>query len=253
MKFLAVVLGCLLEAVAVPALAVLPDEFDVYTDDLAKPGETTLEVHFNTTPEGIKTPSYPGEVVAHHGWRLTPEFSYGLNNDWNIGLYVPTVWAGGTYYAAGVRGKLKWIPVKAEDTPQHYFLGLNFEASRISRRFEPEDFLETKLITGIRTEDWLVAFDPILVWSLNKLSQTPTGALATKLSRKVSGGWAAGAEYYSGFGAVSATLPFNQQSNILFAVVDYEAKGYDLNLGIGRGVTSASDKLTVKTIIEFPL
>ncbi len=254
MRFAAVILSStLLLAAAAPAHAVLPDEFDVYTDDMVKPGSVGLELHVNTTPSGVATPSYPGEVVANHGWRLTPEFSYGINNDWEAGLYVPTVWSNGVYYTPGVRFKLKWMPVKAADNPQDFFLGLNLEASKISRRFEPTDYLELMAITGVRGADWLFSFNPRLTWSMNQLQQTPTGSFGVKLLRKVSEAWQAGAEYYSGFGTVSSTLPFNQQSNNLFVVVDYSGEPFDFNFGVGRGVTSASDKWTIKGVIEFPL
>ena len=44
-------------AAAAPQLhAALPDEIQVYTDDLEKPGERGIELHVNTTPSGRSTP-----------------------------------------------------------------------------------------------------------------------------------------------------------------------------------------------------
>ncbi len=253
MRFAAVILAAALLAAATPAYAILPDEFDVYTDDMVKRGETRLELHINTTPNGVRTPSYPGEIVAHHGWRLTPELTYGLNDAWAVGMYIPTVWANGVYYAPGLRLKLEWMPVRSTDNPHGLFFGLNLEASKIARQFEPTDYLDVMAIAGVRGTDWLFSLNPTFTWSMNQMQQTPTGSLGAKLMRKVSESWEAGAEYYSGFGTVSSTLPFNQQSNNLFAAVDYTGRAYDVNFGIGRGVTSASDKWTIKAILEFPL
>ncbi|MFX5907318.1 hypothetical protein ABTE61_19155, partial [Acinetobacter baumannii] len=66
-------------ALALPAAyAAQQDEIQVYTDDINKKGEVGLEVHLNTTPQGRTKPDYPGEITNNHGFRFTPEFSYGL-------------------------------------------------------------------------------------------------------------------------------------------------------------------------------
>jgi len=56
------------------AHASLQDEIQVYTDDINTPGEWGVELHVNTTPKGISQPTYSGEIMNHHGVRLTPEF-----------------------------------------------------------------------------------------------------------------------------------------------------------------------------------
>ena len=73
------------------AFAALPDEIQVYADDINKPGAAGLELHVNTTPKGTNRPAYPSEITTHHGLRVTPEFSYGLSHDFEAGLYLPTV------------------------------------------------------------------------------------------------------------------------------------------------------------------
>ncbi|MEK6749707.1 MAG: hypothetical protein AABY83_10940, partial [Pseudomonadota bacterium] len=87
--------------VSVAAYAELTDEIQVYTDDINTPREMGLEVHFNTTPQGRYRQAYVGEVTPHHGVRLTPEFSYGLNDHWELGAYLPMVRDdAGNYYLA---------------------------------------------------------------------------------------------------------------------------------------------------------
>jgi hypothetical protein len=86
------------------------DEIQVYTDDIDKPGQFGLELHLNTTPSGRSTPDYPGEVTPRHGIRVTPEFSYGLPHNLELGLYLPFVRdANGTTYLAGTKVRLKWL------------------------------------------------------------------------------------------------------------------------------------------------
>lgn len=235
------------------AHAALPDEIAIYTDDIAKPGETDVELHVNATPQGIKAPGYPGEVVAHHGLRATAELSYGLSDDWETGLYLPVARsAGGGWYAPGARAKLKWLPLKAANNDGGYFFGLNLEVSAISRRFEPQDGMELMVMGGVRRNGWLFALNPRLLWAMNQWRQAPGLSLNGKLEREVSEHWAFGAEYYSGLGTLQQQLPFNQQANTLYLVTDYSGKPFDFNFGIGRGLTNATDPWTVKAVVELP-
>ena len=236
--------------------AALPDEIQVYSGEINEPGEKGLEMHINTTPRGIKTPGYPGEVVNHHGLRITPEFSWGLTKTFEAGLYIPTVIApGGHYYIAGLKPRLKWLPIQAGDKGG-WFAGINTELSRLAQKFsESRTNLELRFIVGYRTPDWLVSVNPILGWGLSdgQRERTPEGAFAIKGAHKVVGNWALGAEYYTALGKVSKILPRNEQSHTIYAVLDYEGKGFDVNFGIGRGLTEATDRWTVKMIVGFPL
>ena len=96
------------------AHAALSDEIQVYTDDINAPGEFGLELHVNTTPRGRSTPDYRGEVVPNHGLRVTPEFSYGLTETWEAGLYIPTNReSSGNFSIAGAKLRLKGQPISA--------------------------------------------------------------------------------------------------------------------------------------------
>ena len=76
------------------AQAAQQDEIQVYADDINKPGQFGLELHLNTTPSGRTVPDYPGEITNHHGFRFTPEFSYGVRSDLELGLYLPMLTDG---------------------------------------------------------------------------------------------------------------------------------------------------------------
>jgi hypothetical protein len=144
------------------ARAALPDEIQVYTDALEKPGEHGVELHVNTTPKGRSTPDYPGEATPHHGLRVTPELSLGLAPNWDAGLYLPFVRsAQGTEYFAGPRVRLKWIPLRPAEGEAGYFAGVNWELSFVERRFEEaRRTMELRPILGYRNADWLLSFNP---------------------------------------------------------------------------------------------
>lgn len=233
------------------AYAALPDEIQVYTDEINRPGKWGLELHVNTTPAGNRIPAYPGEVTTNHGFRVTPELSYGINGDWEAGLYVPTVRSGdGGYYLAGARARIKWIPVKGPGG----FGGMNLELYRVDQKFsDARNGAELRFIAGYEARNWLLSVNPVFNWGLlgGFRTNSPDGSLGVKLTRKASGKMALGAEYYSDFGKVNAILPYSLQSNTLYAVMDYEGRPFNFNFGIGRGLTHASDNWTIKSIVEF--
>jgi hypothetical protein len=230
--------------------AALPDEIQVYTDDIEAPGEHGLELHVNTTPSGRATPDYPGEVPPRHGLRVTPEISYGLAPGWDAGLYLPFVRSGeGSNFFAGPRLRLKWMPLRPKEGAAGYFAGINGELSFVERRFEEaRRTAEIRPIIGYRNEDWLVSFNPILDANLaGPQKGVLTFAPALKLARNVGGGTALGFEYYADLGRLSHFSPQSEQAHTLYFVLDTK----NLNFGVGRGLNGATDRWTVKTIFSF--
>ena len=228
----------------------LPDEIQVYTDDLEAPGERGIELHVNTTPSGRSVPDYPGEVTPRHGLRITPEISWGLARNWDGGIYLPfSRSAEGTSYFAGPKFRLKWLPLRP---PQGYFAGVNGELAFVQRRFvEARRTLEIRPILGFRGAQWLLSFNPTIGTDLaGEERGVVTFHPSLKLSRETGDRVALGVEYYADFGRLGDPLPHREQSHTVFAVIDAE-RSLGLNFGIGRGLTNATDRWTVKAIASF--
>jgi len=240
-----------------PARAELQDEIQVYDDAINARGETGLELHLNTTPRGRSTSDYPGEVAPLHGTRITPEFSYGLSDSIELGLYVPAAFdAHGRGEIAGLKLRLKWLPLTPPEGGSGAFGGVNLELSRLARRYsESRSSMEARFITGWRSPEWLLAVNPILGFNLSDgmASDRPSFDLGFKAARTVAAGYAAGAELYLAPGALGRSLPWQQQDNRLFATLDVDRKPWIFNLGIGRALTDAADRWTLKAIFEVPL
>jgi hypothetical protein len=238
------------------ARAELQDEIQVYDDGINAPGEFGLELHDNTTPKGRNTPDYPGELPPQHGLRITPEFSYGLSRDVELGLYLPTVLdPQGRYDLAGLKLRLKWLPLQPQDG-QGAFGGVNVELSRLAQRYsESRSTAEARFIVGWRSPQWLVALNPTLGFDLSDglAGQRPGFDLGLKVARQVGGGVAAGVEYYAAPGALGRTLPWQQQDQRIYLALDVDRKPWVFNVGIGRGLTTASDRWTLKAIFEIPI
>ena len=243
---------------ATPAHAAVQDEIQVYTDEIAKKGEPGLEIHTNYTPDGVKTPSYPGEVITNHGVRVTPEFSYGLRSDLEVGAYLPLMQldGDGNFHLVGAKLRLKYLPFQVPEGGSGWYGGANTELSYVGHKFSQSRWqTELRPIIGYKTSEWHFAFNPILDWDLSDGFQDwdPTFVPSARLMREVGKGLAVGVEYYSDMGKLGHLLPWNEQDNRVYAVLDVDMAPWVFSLGVGRGLTEASDRWTLKATFEVPL
>ena len=95
---------------AAPALAG-PEEIQVYMNELDAPGEIGLDIHSNYVLSGDRVGDYLGEQQSVHRLRITPEFSYGLTNNLELGAYLPLATGDGhvRFGLDGVKFRLKCI------------------------------------------------------------------------------------------------------------------------------------------------
>lgn len=240
------------------AHADLTDEIQVYDDSINKAGQWGLELHLNTTLEGRSTPDYPGEIPPGRGFRTTMEWSYGITDTLEAGLYLPFVHDGaGTDYFAGPRLRLKWIPIRPAAGGSGPFLGLNVEVSAVNQRLEQgRPAVELRPIVGYRSPLWLVAFNPVIDATFHPRYGSDSSsdfAPGLKVARTVLPGTALGFEYYNDFGRIGQFDPARKQNQQLFAAIDVTRGLIPFNFGIGHGLNGASDKWTIKAILEVPI
>lgn len=239
-----------------PARAALPDEIQVYNNDINAPGEKGLELHVNTTPRGNTQPGYVGERITDHGWRLTPEFSYGLSKTLEAGLYLPMVFGGGqSATLAGVKLRLKWLPLLPQDGQAGFYAGTNVELSRVKYQFDDaRSVLELRNIIGWQGNDWSFSSNPIFRWGLTPgYRGAPDFSLGLRLMSHLTPTFRTGMEFYSGFGPASAIVSRSQQERLLFGIVEVDLpSNWSIQFGIGHG-SGSGDPWTVKSIISFPL
>lgn len=253
-------LACLLvtgPGALAPVCAALPDEIQVYVDDLNDAGRYSLQLHVNATPSGISEPEYHGESVAAHGERATAEFAYGLTPDLEAGLYVPVVReAGASLRLPGLKLRLKWVPLRPPEGGSGGFAGLNGELAQVQHRFDSAGRgFELRPILGWHDAIWLLAVNPVLEFPLQgpDRTQAPDFSPSFKVSRMVARGISTGPEYYAELGAVDRFDSLARQKHTLYWAVDIDRAPWNVNLGIGRGLTSVTDRWTVKAIINIPL
>ena len=244
-------------AIAATALSInawaAGDEIQVYTDEMNEVGQYGVELHLNYVPQGSKELSHPGEIPSNHRFQATPEFSYGITKSLEAGLYVPfAISDQGDMYATGLRPRLKYIHQPSE--PSIFFWGFNTEFGYSSLKVTDSMWgLELRPIMGIRTDNWLIAFNPIIDVPLSKGGMHKAEfEPSLKVARKINESLELGIEHYSGLGPVSNLQGWKNQEHTVFATADFKVKGMEVNFGVGRGYHNGQDDWVIKSIVAFP-
>ena len=230
-----------------PAKAV--DEIQVYNAGIAAPGQFTIQQHLNYIALGQKDPPFPGGLVSNRSLNGTPEFAYGVTDWWEVGLYLPFAVQDGRFYSDSFKLRTLFVSPNAEQ--HNVFFGVNFEFSNSQPKFAQTRFgIEIRPIVGVRNGDWEFIVNPIVDIGIGRLGEADF-APAARLARKLGPDLAIGLEYYADLGQIGKFLKLADQQHTLFAVTDFKLGVFGVNFGVGYGLTSASDRFVVKTIVGY--
>jgi hypothetical protein len=201
-----------------------PNEIKVFTDELAAYHAHTLETHLNKARTGPL--------------RVMPEYSYGIWHDWEFSLQLPVAFGSHATNSEGYRAELQYVA--PHDAERGFYWGLNVELARDYRVNEPHLWnMEIIPILGLRVERWHFVANPGFERALSgqerRASGTPTAKIAYRAYRRND----FGLEYYVA-----------EQSRMLYLAWDGKIGKSDINVGLGRGATSASDRWVIKAIYE---
>ena len=240
----------LLAASTVSARAV--DEIQVYNAEIAKVGQWTFQLHSNYAFIGRKEPDFPGGLIPNHALQGTGEWAWGITDWWEMGFYTPyAVDQELTPYsnAAKIR-QLFVIPNAAE---REFFYGVNFEFSYAMPQFSETRWnMEIRPIVGWRKGDYEFIINPIVDLGFGQNGGAEF-VPAARFARKLGENLAVGVEYYTDLGPLQSWLPFNEQQHNVYAVVDFKIGRFDVNAGVGYGLTPGTDRLMYKMIIGTDL
>jgi hypothetical protein len=225
------------------------DEIQVYNAGIAAVGQFTIQQHLNYVPLGLKDPPFPGGLVSNHSLNGTPEFAYGVTDWWEVGLYLPFAVQDQKFYSDAF--KLRTLFVAPNADKRDFFYGINLEFSNTTPRFSQTRFtLEVRPIIGVRNADWEFIVNPIIDGGFGKLGELDF-APAARLARKLGPDTFLGLEYYSDFGEIGNFAKLADQQHTLFLVTDFKLGVFDVDFGVGYGLTQSSDRWVIKTIIGY--
>ena len=228
------------------------DEIQVYNAEIAKIGQWTFQLHNNYAFIGRKEPDFPGGLIPNHALQGTGEWAWGITDWWEMGFYTPyAVDQELTPYsnAAKIR-QLFVIPNAAE---REFFYGVNFEFSYAMPQFSETRWnMEIRPIVGWRKGNYEFIINPIVDLGFGQNGGAEF-VPAARFARNLGENLAVGVEYYTDLGPLQRWLPFNEQQHNVYAVVDFKIGRFDVNAGVGYGLTPGSDRLMAKMIIGTDL
>jgi hypothetical protein len=226
-------------------------EIQVYGADTVPAENLMVELHSNFTVEGQKY-AIDGVYPTNHQAHETLELTAGIN-DWSeVGFYVFTSeqdghgvqWVG-DHLRPRIRVPQSWgWPVG---------VSLSMEIGYQRAVYSPDTWTwEIRPIIDKAVGRWYFAINPALerTWHGPDVNQglgfAPSAKISYDFTRIVSGGL----EYYSDYGRLDAfASPHNQQQQI-FAVTDLNVSHlWEINIGVGVGLTAATDHFIVKCIL----
>lgn len=229
------------------------DEIQVYNADIAEVGQWTIEQHLNYAFKAPNQPDFPDGIVPNRALNGTPELAYGVADWLELGWYAPFAVSNHQYLSDGAKIRALFVVPHAAD--RNFFYGVNFEFAYGTPRFGQSQFnIEIRPIFGVRDKQWEFIVNPIVDFGTGTYGAADF-VPAIRLARKLGNDFYIGAEYYGDFGKIGNFLPLQQQQQLLFAVTDFKLGVFDIELGMGFGLTASSDQLIAKAIIgyEFPV
>jgi hypothetical protein len=234
------------------------DEIQVYDAAIAEKGKFNLTWHNNFTPAGVATPTFPGALVPDRSLNGVPEWAYGVTDWFEAGLYMPLYSVGrqdpGRQSSAMLDGfKIRLLFVAPHADDRAFFYGANFEFSTNSKHWDSSRFTsEVRPIIGWHLHPIDIIVNPIVDTAYDGLKNLDF-APATRVAYNWTKAWATALEEYDDFGPFHQFRSTSAQSHQLYGVIDHTTKLFNIEAGVGFGLTQGSDRLTLKLILSRDL
>jgi hypothetical protein len=226
-------------------------EIQVYGADTIAPNSTMVELHSNYTALGQRY-VIDGIYPTYHQEHETLEITQGVTDWMEVGFYIFTSeqnghgaqWVG-DHIRPRVRVPDKW----------HWPVGVSISTEIGYQR--PVYSLDTwtweiRPIIDKTIKRWYFAFNPALERTLHGpdvhqgLGFAPGAKVGYDFTKKISGG----VEYYADYGGFAQFDSFHYQQQQFFAVTDLNVSpAWEINIGVGVGVTGSTDHLLIKGIL----
>lgn len=228
-------------------------EIQVYGSELVDPGHTMLELHSNFTIDGSKTIT-DGIYPTNHSEHETIEITHGFTDYFECGFYVFTSvsehrgwqWVGDHIRPRfAVPKKWRW-PVG---------VSISNELGYARRQYSTDTWTwEIRPIVDQKVRRWYWSLNPTFDRSFHGESVhrgvvfSPNFKVSYDLTPKI----AAGVEYYGSTGPVTGFLSIPEQQHQVFPALDLNlAPQWELNFGLGVGLTRETDHLIAKMILGY--
>lgn len=226
-------------------------EIQVYGADTVPGRNLMVELHSNFTIEGQEQ-IVNGVYPTHHQEHETLELTEGLNDWAEVGFYLFTSEQNGhgmQWVGDHIRPRIR-VP-DAWDWPVGVSLSTEIGYQRAV--YSPDTWTwEIRPIIDKVIGRWYFAFNPALERTLHgpDVNQGFGFAPGAKIGYDFTGVVSVGFEYYADYGPLGDFAPTRDRQQQLFIVTDLSVSPvWEINVGVGIGMTSATDHLIAKCIL----
>jgi hypothetical protein len=222
-----------------------PGDFRVLTNELTAKGEFAAELQSSIArPRGESGQAAPRAVQG------LAEFSYGLSQHWELSLQLPASRVSGTTHCNGASIELTYIAPHDHESGIYWGGRVEFgRSSLIGEQATRET--EWRPILGYQRGDWHAVLNAGMAAALTgearQLNLEPSVKLAYRAARAVS----VGVEYYLGAGPLAHPWPRGQRQELGLLVLDAKVGEFDVNFGVGKGLTAGSDRAVLKLLLSW--
>jgi hypothetical protein len=226
-------------------------EMQVYPYETTPPKATMVELHWNTFPRGTQNTSQ-GLYANNHQFHLTAEVTRGLTDHWEVGGYLVSAYVPNEgLKLVGTRIRPRYSFPGMHGLP--FKLGVAAEVGFNKHQFDPDSItLEIRPILEREVGNWYFSVNPTLGKSLRGpdahrgFGLEPAIKVAYNLTRMIS----PGLEYYAETGPIAHFDVLKEQHHLIFPTVDLNTSPkWEINIGVGRGLTGTSEHWVIKWII----
>ncbi|MFI5152329.1 MAG: hypothetical protein ACHQET_03290 [Chitinophagales bacterium] len=226
-------------------------EIQVYGSQTQAPGSTMFELHSNYTISGSKQIE-KGVLPTNHALHETLEITTGVSRIIEVGFYFFTNYTPGygyQYVGSHVRPRIMAPP----EWNLPFGLSLSMEIGWQKPAYSEDEWSwEIRPIIDKQWSRLYLSFNPTLGVSLKSQynNSVPTFEPNLKIGYSLLKNASFGIEYYGDCGPFSQFEPVQQQNHSLFITYDLLNNPYwELNIGLGFGLTSSTDPLIFKVIL----
>jgi Putative MetA-pathway of phenol degradation len=228
-------------------------EIQVYPSETVQPGATMVELHSNFTFSGSKE-VIDGVNPTQHQWHETIEITHGFNEWFETGFYLFTaasVRDGYQYAGSHIRPRFRippswnW-PVGISVSQEIGWVRPNFSADTWTYELRP--------IIDKEIGKWYLAFNPTIDKSFRGPGKdigwvfSPNVKVGYQFTKQINGGL----EYYGSLGPIGSFDPIREQQQQIIPAIDLDVSPrWEVNFGLGVGITGATDHLLFKTIVGY--
>ena len=228
-------------------------EIQVYAYDQVEPHHTMVELHSNFTFQGSKT-SQDGLLPTNHQLHETIEITHGFTEWFETGFYIFTSAKNGQgwdWVGDHIRPRVH-IP---KEWKWPVGLSLSNEIGYQRRQYSTDTWTwEIRPIIDKQIGRWYFSLNPAFDRSFHgeSVNQGVTFSPDLKFSydftKKITGGF----EYYGAVGPATDFLLTGQQQHQLFPAIDLNlSPNWEVNFGLGVGLTHSTDHLIAKMILGY--